>query len=336
MIGCFADDLCIVAQDEATVDAFLDRLKGQDLEFSKEDTLTEYLGIKLHRDQTQGTITLTQTGLIDKVVTTLGLTNCKPNRTPTTQLALGSDVAGEPMQEAWSYASAVGMLLYLSTNTGSDIAFAVSQVARFTSNPKQSHATAVKMIFRYLQGTRLHGTVLKPKPEWMLDEYVDADMAGLFHREPDELIESVQSRAGKMMLFAGCPMLWSSKLMPEIALSTLEAEYAALSAAIRVLLPLKRILFEAVAEMGLPQEVRSTVRARVFEDNQGAFFLATKQYITARTKYFLLKYHWFWSHFKNNEFEIFKVGMGEQLADYLMKGLKLEHFEVNRMAVQGW
>jgi hypothetical protein len=240
------------------------------------------------------------------------------------------------MQEAWSYASAVGMLLYLSTNTGSDIAFAVSQVARFTSNPKQSHATAVKMIFRYLQGTRLHGTVLKPKPEWMLDEYVDADMAGLFHREPDELIESVQSRAGKMMLFAGCPMLWSSKLMPEIALSTLEAEYAALSAAVRILLPLKLILLEAVAEMGLPQEVRSTVRARVFEDNQGAFFLATKQHITARTKYFLLKYHWFWSHFKNNEFEIFKVGTDEQLADYLTKGLKPEHFEANWMAVQGW
>ena len=35
-------------------------------------------------------------------------------------------------------------------NTRPDIAFAVSQVAWFNSNPKQSHASAVKMIISYL------------------------------------------------------------------------------------------------------------------------------------------------------------------------------------------
>jgi hypothetical protein len=45
------------------------------------------------------------------------------------------------------------MLLYLSTNTRPDIAYGVSQAARFTSSPKQSHATAVKMIVRYLIAT---------------------------------------------------------------------------------------------------------------------------------------------------------------------------------------
>ena len=37
-----------------------------------------------------------------------------------------------PMTEPWSYPSIIGMLLYLSTNTCPDIAFAVSQAARFT------------------------------------------------------------------------------------------------------------------------------------------------------------------------------------------------------------
>jgi hypothetical protein len=42
------------------------------------------------------------------------------------------------------------MMLCLSTCAGPDIAFAVSQVARFSHNPKKSHAAGVKMIVQHL------------------------------------------------------------------------------------------------------------------------------------------------------------------------------------------
>ena len=71
---------------------------------------------------------LTQRGLIDKVVAATGLQNCRPNRLPFSQQALGSDPEGLPMSNPWSYPSVVGMLLYLSCNSRPDIAFAVSQV----------------------------------------------------------------------------------------------------------------------------------------------------------------------------------------------------------------
>jgi hypothetical protein len=48
------------------------------------------------------------------------------------------------MEESWSYHSILGMLLYLSTKTRPDVAFAVSQVARFCHSAKKSHASAVK------------------------------------------------------------------------------------------------------------------------------------------------------------------------------------------------
>ena len=47
-------------------------------------------------------------------------------------------------QSEWSYASVVGMLLYVLNNTRPDITFAVSQVARFTVNPKKSHGVAIR------------------------------------------------------------------------------------------------------------------------------------------------------------------------------------------------
>lgn len=59
----------------------------------------------------------------------------------------------------WTYPSIVGMLLYLTTNTRPKIASDVSQVARFTHNPKQSHATAVKIIIRYLKGAFVKCTI---------------------------------------------------------------------------------------------------------------------------------------------------------------------------------
>ena len=67
------------------------------------------------------------------------------------------------------------MILYLSMNTRPDIAFAVSQVAWFTSNPKQSHASSVKMIIRYLSATSNQGIIFTPTTVFKVDCYVDAD-----------------------------------------------------------------------------------------------------------------------------------------------------------------
>ena len=95
---------------------------------------------------------MTQPGLIQKVIEATGMSGCNQNRTPAAQVCLGSDVDRPPMKEKWSYLSLVGMLLYLLTNTRPDITYAVSQVAPFCSNPKQPHASAIKMIVMYLAG----------------------------------------------------------------------------------------------------------------------------------------------------------------------------------------
>ena len=55
--------------------------------------------------------------------------------------------------DSTKYQSAIGALLFLSTRTRPDIAFAVGNAAIYCSAPSVQHWTAVKRIFHYLKGT---------------------------------------------------------------------------------------------------------------------------------------------------------------------------------------
>ena len=69
--------------------------------------------------------------------------------TPTkVESPLGTDVNGSEAKRDWpnSYASVIGMMFYLASNTRPYISFAVHQCAWFTHNTKVSHETAVKRI----------------------------------------------------------------------------------------------------------------------------------------------------------------------------------------------
>ena len=333
MVILYVDDSGIAAKDPKDIDALIQALEDKGFQLTQEGSFAEFLGIKFEQAD-ENEYRLTQRGLIDKVVAATGLQNCRPNLLPCSQQALGSDPEGPPMSDPWSYPSVVGMLLYLSCNSRPDIAFAVSQVCRFNANPKQSHASAVKTIVRYLHGTRDEGMIIRPTGKLSLDLYVDADFCSLHGQEDARDPNSARSRTGYIIMLSNCPLVWKSQLQTHISLSTLEAEYSAMSHALKTLLPLKRLLIEVVSALSIDDDIGTSIHATVFEDNQSALYLATNHRITSRTKHFLVKWHWFWQH--DDEFEAVKVKSCDQRADYLTKGLPSDGFKNNRLHVQGW
>ena len=150
------------------------------------------------------------------------------------------------------------------------------QCARFSQSPKVEHAKAVKLIGRYLHGTRNKGIFLRPTND-SFTVWADADFSGNWKKDDQESVHdpnTARSRSGYIIAYLGCPILWKSQLQTEIALSSTESEYISLSQALRKTIPLMKTVQE-MKESGY--DVKQTipvVHCKLFKDNAGALCLA--------------------------------------------------------------
>ncbi len=99
---------------------------GVDLE--QEDNAAGFLGVRLDPDASSGLLEKKQTGLIQRVISALGLDDgyAKRKHTPAESKPLVKDAEGKGAHDGFSYSSIVGMLLYLSGHTRPNIAYAVN------------------------------------------------------------------------------------------------------------------------------------------------------------------------------------------------------------------
>lgn len=346
MVMCYVDDCIFLAKDASQIDKLIDDLRDpvnadhSKFLLNKEEDYAGFLGIDISASKTvEGALELLQTGLIDRILKVLCLTddNTKVRHEPAASVPLGKHEDAPPRKESWSYSSVVGMMLYLASNSRPDIAFAVNQCARFTHYANNQHEIAIKRIGRYLKATKNSGLLMKPTQALELAMYADADFAGLWNVENKDDSVSVKSRTGYIITLGEVPITWSSKLQTEIATSTMHAEYIALSTGMRELLPVKNLLEEicSVLEIKRNEDVKVV---KAYEDNEGALKLATSPLAktTPQSKHFAVKYHWFREKLEENNIEILRVGTDLQKADIFTKGLIGPEFRAKRKMLMGW
>src|SRR4051812_6495614 len=105
------------------------------------------------------------------------LSDCKEEKIPMHPTCiLGKDEISKKVDQK-IYRGMIGSLFYL-TASRPDILFSVCLCARFQSDPRESHLTAVKRILMYLKGTTNIGLSYRRSKEFNLEGYCDADYAG--------------------------------------------------------------------------------------------------------------------------------------------------------------
>ena len=301
-----------------------------------DEGIENYLGVKVTKSSDKKTFELTQPFLIDRILKLIDVDeNYNVRDTPAIKPLLHKDETGSDRKCSWNYRQAVGMYNYLQATTRPDISFATHQCARFSINPKLSHKRAIRRIARYLQGTKDKGIIFRPDIEKGLECHVDAGFARSWSNADADNPDNVLSRTGYFISYAGCPLTWCSKLQTEIALSTAEAEYIALSQATREVLPLMTLLEEInyLVPLNLPTP---KMKCKVFEDSTSCIAMANCVKFSPRTKHIALKYHHFRQHVKSGKLEIIKISTEEQTADLFTKPLAYDLFAYLRRKLMGW
>lgn len=201
------------------------------------------------------------------------------------------------------YAEMIGTLLFASVSTRPDIACAVSMESRFMQEPSKAHVAFARNTISYTAATADYGLLFRPAPELKIEVHCDASFAGDEHQR--------RSRSGYFTAINGTPVSWKSGLQPIIAYSTAEAEYIAMSDAVRDAMCIRRLL----QELGHPTGVIT-----VFEDNTTAKIIA-EEVTTKRSKYIELRYHDIRRHVASGAVKIEYCRSADQLADILTKAL---------------
>ena len=287
IVVLYVDDLIITSNSDPLMSEFKAKLcekyKMKDL-----GELHWCLGMRVTRDRTKRTITLDQEKYIGDVLKRFNMLDCKPMLTPAdgsiklTREMSPTTAAEVSRMENVPYMSAVGSLMYAMVGTRPDIAFAVGAVSRYASNPGELHWRAVKRILRYLKGTAGRGLVFsgsltqdKGSAGVTVIGYSDADWAGS--------LDDRRSTTGYVFQLGGGAISWCSRKQKTTALSSTEAEYMAVAAAIKEALWLRFLLREA----GFPQDEPTVI----FEDNQSCIALAKNPGKHDRTKHIDIRYH---------------------------------------------
>jgi hypothetical protein len=213
-------------------------------------------------------------------------------------------------------------------HTQPDITYAVNCCARYMFCPKHSHELALKRTGRYLKNTSSRGMVTNPMRELMIDAYPDGDFAGMYGHEKPTDPACAKSHSGFVIVCAGVPVLWQSKLQTQTALYTMKAKVIALGECMRELITIMDMVQSLAVAVGIPAgDVK--MRVSVHEDNLGALVLAETlpPQFTPHSKYYATKTIWFHEEINKHGIKLLKIDTSEQLGDMFTKGLAKPTFE---------
>ncbi|WJX52128.1 hypothetical protein P8452_38270 [Trifolium repens] len=306
IIQIYVDDI-IFGSTNASLCKNFSKLMQDEFEMSMMGELKFFLGIQINQGK-DGTY-IHQSKYTKELLKKFNLEDCKIMSTPMhPSSSLSKEEIGSKVDQKL-YRGMIGSLLYL-TASRPDILYSVCLCARFQSDPREPHLTAVKRIFRYLKGTTNLGLLYKKSLDSKLVGFCDADYAG-------DKIER-KSTSGNCQFIGENLISWASKRQTTIALSTAEAEYISAAKCCTQLLWMKYQLEDYnIAESSIP----------LYCDNTAAIHLSKNPILHSRAKHIEIKHHFIRDHVQKGTIDIQFIDTEHQWADIFTKPLAIERFD---------
>ncbi|GKA55182.1 retrovirus-related pol polyprotein from transposon TNT 1-94 [Tanacetum coccineum] len=182
--------------------------------------------------------------------------------------------------------------------------------AWYQASPTKKHLEALKRVFRYLRGTINWGLWYPKDTAMALTAYADADHAGCQ--------DTRRSTSGSAQFLGDKLVSWSSKKQKSTAISTIEAEYIAMSGCCAQILWMRSQLTDyGFAFNKIP----------LYCDNRSAIALCCNNVQHSRSKHIDIRHHFIREQVEKGVVELYFVSTDYQLADIFTKALPRERFE---------
>ncbi|KAG8500185.1 hypothetical protein CXB51_004397 [Gossypium anomalum] len=283
----YVDDMLIAAKDKVEIRKVKAQL-SEEFEMKDLGPSKKILGMEILKDRKVSKLYLSQKGYIEKVLCRFNMQSAKPVSTPlaahfrlSSALSPQSDDEIEYMSHV-PYSSAVGSLMYAMVCSRPDLSYAFSAVSRYMFGRTKNKVIG----------------------------YVDADFAGDLDKR--------RSLTGYVFTIGGCAISWKATLQTTVTLSTIEAEYMAITEACK----------EAIWLKGLFSELNGDLQiSTIFCDSQSAIFLTKDQMFHERTKHIDVRYHFIRDIIARGDIVVSKISTHENPADMMTKSLPITKFE---------
>ncbi|GKA06010.1 retrovirus-related pol polyprotein from transposon TNT 1-94 [Tanacetum coccineum] len=317
LVQIYVDDIIFASTTPELCDQFL-KIMCSKFKMSMMGKISFFLRVQIY--QSPRGIFLNQSKYPLESLKKYGMKSSDPVDTPMVEKSkLDEDTQGKVIDPT-HYRGMVGTLMYL-TASRPDLTFVVCMCARYQAKPTEKHLHAIKRIFKYLRGTVNRGLCYPKDSSIALTAYADDDHAGYQ--------DTRRSTSGSMQLLGDRLVSWSSKRQKSDTISSMKAEYIALSGCCAQVLWMR----SQFIDYGLGFN-----KIPMYCDNKSAIALCCNNVQHSRSKHIDIRFHFIKKQVENGVVELYIVNTEYQLADIFTKAHGRERIEflINKLRIRSF
>ena len=317
------DDIAIFTNDNQWMEKFKSSFNDS-FAITQEPDFTWFLGTKMEWSNDFTGVKLTQPNHIRSALIRYNMMDCKPQSTPMSADFDSSPLSADHVNPDFPYSGIIGTLIWIARISRPDILNAVTLLASHSGSFCDRHIKEAKRVLAYLKGTEDYGLLIKKSPGYDISKPITLKM----YSDSDWGRNKTTRRSvtGYVGYLLGSPIVSQSCYQPTVATSSCEAEYMAISNALKEILYFTNVFREV--ELLLFQ-----LPVSIYIDNTGAIDMSTTQVSNKRTKHIDIRHHLIRDSYEDGTIFPLHVPTEENTADLFTKPLSDALFIKHREAV---
>ena len=326
-IGFHVDDFLTVTTDKQWETEFLDSLRSR-FDITDLGEPTQLLGLNIEHNKVARSLKISCPTVLNDMLQDTGMTGAYPTTSPATNPEPKDLIIADNdyRQEGLDPAKVIGSMQYAACSCRPDLALVCSALGSERQTKTLAGLKNLKRSIGYVAGTIDMGLIYHGATSSRFAQitvWVDSEFGGDLKLAKDP---TGRPRYGFAIFVGNDLVYYRTTAADSVVLSSAHAEIIGLSEACRHLSWVRNVLKDCGFKLN------STV---IYEDNAAAISIATRAYLTSRTRHIHLRDLYVRELVKKGDVEIRYVKTSENIADFFTKFQPIATFRIHRDILMG-